>query len=434
MRITDFFNTDFVDYSSYDNLRKIASAIDGQKNAARKILFTVLNKNIKDKIKVSQLGSKVAEFSEYLHGNLDGVIVNLAQDFVGTNNIPMLQKKGNFGTRFTPEASASRYIYTYGSQEFFELFKKEDNPILKHQKFEGNDIEPMFYVPSLPVLLINGAEGVSSGFAQKILPRNPKDVIKYIKAFLDNRKTNILIPFYNGFNGTIEEGINKGQWKIKGVLEKIGINKVKITEIPIGYNLKTYIKVLDTLEDKKIIQTYHDKSEDDNFLFEVTIPSKTLKEISDDELYEKLKLIKTVTENYTVMDENNNIRVFNSAEDVLNYYIEVKLKYLQFRKDYLIKKLTSDCKLELSKYLFIKNIVDDQLKINQRKKADVIADIEKIPNIIKKDDSYDYLINLPIMSLTKERMEKIIEIIKAKKNELEILKKQETKDIWLSEF
>src|SRR6056300_196271 len=100
MKISEFFNNDYVDQASYDNLRKIASLVDGQKNASRKILYTVLEKNIKEKVKVSQLGSKVAEYAEYLHGSLDGVVVNLAQDFTGTNNIPLLQKKGNFGTRF----------------------------------------------------------------------------------------------------------------------------------------------------------------------------------------------------------------------------------------------------------------------------------------------------------------------------------------------
>jgi DNA topoisomerase-2 len=130
MKITEFFSTDFVNYASYSNLRMIASLMDGQKNASRKIIYTILQKNIKEKIKVSQLGSKVAEFAEYLHGNMDGVIVNLAQDFVGTNNTPLLHKKGNFGTRFAQEASASRYIFTYGSENLFNLFKKEDNNIL----------------------------------------------------------------------------------------------------------------------------------------------------------------------------------------------------------------------------------------------------------------------------------------------------------------
>ncbi len=173
MKISTFFENDYVDQASYDNLRKIASLVDGQKNSSRKIIYTILEKNIKDEIKVSQLGSKVAEFAEYLHGNLDGVIVNLAQNFPGTNNIPLLTREGNFGTRFAQEASASRYIYTYGSKEFFQLFNKNDNAILVKQYFEGEQIEPMFYLPTLPLLLINGSEGVSSGFAQKILSRDP---------------------------------------------------------------------------------------------------------------------------------------------------------------------------------------------------------------------------------------------------------------------
>jgi len=234
MKITEFFKKDYVNFSSYDNLRKIASLVDGQKNASRKILYTILEKNIKEKVKVSQLGSKVAEFSEYLHGNLDGVIVNLGQDFPGSNNIPLVKKSGNFGTRFSQEASASRYIYASGTDEFFSLFKQEDSPILKHQFFEGEKIEPMFYVPSLPILLINGSEGVSSGFAQKILPRNPEDVKSYIKNTINGKESKTaLVPFFKGFKGKIIQGENSAQWIIKGTVQKVGINKVLITEVPI---------------------------------------------------------------------------------------------------------------------------------------------------------------------------------------------------------
>ena len=224
-KITEFFKSDYVDQASYDNLRKIASLVDGQKNAARKIIYTILQKNIKEKIKVSQLGSKVAEFAEYLHGNMDGVIVNLAQDFVGSNNLSLLQKKGNFGTRFAQESSASRYIFTYGSENLFNLFRKEDNNILVRQFFEGQEIEPVFYVPNLPVLLINGSEGVSSGFAQKILPRDPKLIKDYIISSFNNDSLPLLPPFYKGFKGSVEQGENPAQWLIKGTFDKISNSK-----------------------------------------------------------------------------------------------------------------------------------------------------------------------------------------------------------------
>lgn len=435
MKISEFFNNDYVDQASYDNLRKIASLVDGQKNASRKILYTILEKNVKEKIKVSQLGSKVAEFAEYLHGNLDGVIVNLGQDFPGTNNIPLLQKKGNFGTRFSQEASASRYIYAYGTQQFFELFRKDDTAILKNQFFEGQQIEPMYYVPTLPILLVNGSEGVSSGFAQKILPRNPESVKTYITTKLSGGQPRIkLTPHYNGFKGTIEQGENSSQWLIKGVMKITGINKVEITEVPIGYDLKSYIDVLDKLEDDKVIQGYKDKSENDNFLFEVTIPSKTLKEWSEEELMNKLKLIKKVSENYTVIDENNKIVVYESAEEIIDHYIRVKLNSLVNRKEYLKGRFEEEIRYDYSKYLFTKMIVENKLIVAKRKKTDIVADLEKVSDILTRDDSYDYLLNMNILSLTEERMTKLESDIKQKKSDLDQLVKKTIEQIWTEEI
>ena len=436
MKISTFFENDYVDQASYDNLRKIASAVDGQKNASRKILYTIMEKNIKDEIKVSQLGSKVAEFAEYLHGNMDGVIVGLAQNYPGTNNIPLLTREGNFGTRFSQEASASRYIYTYGSKEFFELFRKEDNAILPKQYFEGEQIEPRFYVPNLPLLLINGSEGVSSGFAQKILSRKSDNLKKAIKHILEGSKynENLMTPYFEGFNGIVEKGENPGQWLIKGIVTRKSINKVEISEVPIGYDLKSYIDVLDDLEDKKVIQSYKDKSENDQFLFEVNINSKDLKDWDDDTLLSKLKLVKKVTENYTAMDADNKVKVFEDSFEILSYYVSVKLNSLQQRKDYQLQKLEEEIKFDLSKYIFIKNIVENTLVINKRKKSDIENDMDKIENILRKDESFDYLLNMNILSLTEERMEKLLSDIKTKKDNLDKLKNTEIKDIWLQEL
>lgn len=433
-KITEFFGKDFVNYASYDNLRKIASLTDGQKNAARKILYTILQKNIKEKIKVSQLGSKVSEFAEYLHGNMDNVIVNLAQDYTGTNNLPLLQKKGNFGTRFAQEASASRYIFTYGSDNLFKLFNKDDIQVLTKQYFEGQEIEPMFYVPNLPILVINGSEGVSSGFAQKILPRSVEEVKKYILDYIDGKKTKKLVPHYNGFKGIIEQGEISNQWLIKGCFNKISGSKIEITEVPIGYDLKSYLGVLDDLEEKKIIKSYKDKSEDDNFKFEITMSPSDLSKLTDDDILQKFKLIKKVSENYTVMNEENKIEVHNDIYSILNSYIKIKLEYLDKRKDYQLSKLDEEIRYDLSKYTFIKNIVENKLIINKRKKADIEKDLESIENIIKKDDSFDYLLNMNIMSLTEERMNKLLEDIKTKKSDLDKLKETDIKDIWKDEI
>ncbi len=433
--VTEFFINDYVNFSSYDNLRKIASMIDGQKNASRKILYTILEKNIKSKIKVSQLGSKVSEFTEYLHGSLDGVIVNLAQDYTGTNNIPLLQKKGNFGTRFNQEASASRYIYSYGTDDFFNLFNKEDTFILKQQFFEGTKIEPRYYVPTLPILLINGSEGVSSGFAQKILPRNTNDIKKYIISKLNGRTSRIkLTPYYNNFNGSIDNGNTVKQWEIKGVVKRISKNKVRISEVPIGYDLKSYIKVLDILEDKNIIQSYKDKSENDKFLFEVTIPSKILKTWDDATILSNLKLIKKVTENYTIVDENNKIRVFENITEIIDRYYSIKLYYMKKRKVFLIKDLIKDIKLLKSKIIFIKLVVSKKLKIMNRKTEEIINDLKKIKKIEPVDGSYDFLLKMSISAITIEKQTKMMQDILKYKDELDKLKNISIQQMWLNDI
>jgi len=432
--VKDFFDTDYVDQSSYDNLRKIASVVDGQKNAARKVLYTILEKNIKDELKVKQLGEKASEFAEYLHGNMDPVIVNLAQNFAGTNNIPLLVREGNFGTRFSQGASASRYIYTHGSPEFFKYFNKEDNDILVGQTFEGAKIEPRFYVPDLPMILVNGSEGVSFGFAQKILSRNPKKLAKAIEHRLENKTVDkrLMYPYFEGFSGPVKQGDNDAQWLIYGVIKRLGVNRIQISELPVGYDLKGYLDVLDSLEEKKIIQSYVDQSENDNFLFEVTMLSKTLRELTDEEILSQLKLIKKVTENYTVIDENNKIKVFDNSLDLLDHYIKVKLEYLGKRKAHQLATIQQSIDIDQSKYLFIQSIVENKLVINKRKKVDIEKDLSGLKNIIKVDDKYDYLLSMNILSLTEERMAVLRANVEKNKQALSELQKTTINGMWQS--
>ena len=434
-KTTDFFGSEYCDYSSYDNLRKIASLVDGQKNAARKILWYTLQKNQKNEIKVSQLNSKVAEDTEYLHGDMSGVIVNLAKDYTGTNNINLMYPEGNFGTAVIPEASAPRYIYTYGTDELFDIFTKDDNEILEHQIFEGHKIEPKFMLPNLPMLLVNGAEGISSGYAQKILPRNPEEIKKYLKYRLSKdapKKPFQNKPFYRGFTGTIEPGAEAKQWEIYGIFKRVA-NKVHITELPIGYSLKSYIKVLNKLEDDKIIIAYEDNT-DKTFNFTVQFNRKYLDSLSDEKIIDILKLKKKVTENYTVMDQFNVVKNFDSISEIFNEYYDVKIDYLHKRKEHLLKTITQDIRISVSKYMFIKAIQDGTLIITKRPTEDIIADLDKMDKVIKLDDKYDYLLNMSIRSLTKERMQKLLESIKNLKLDLDTLNKTSVQKMWLDEL
>jgi len=418
MKITDFFNTDYVDYASYDNLRKIASYIDGQKNTARKILYTVIDKNITKEIKVDQLSNKMAEHTQYLHGGAQGVIVTMAQNYTGTNNLPVLTREGNFGTRFSPEASAPRYIYTMKEKYTDKLFLKADNDILIPQEFEGDKIEPRFYVPTLPLLLINGSEGISSGFAQKVLGRNPVHIRNYIENKLNGSKKKVdLKPFFNGFTGTVEQGEESNKWLIKGSFVRKTITSIEITELPIGYNLKSYIKVLDKLEDDKVIRSYKDLSDGDLFKFIVNIESKVLKSWNDEKVLDKLKLVKKLSENYTCMDENNKIRVFKSVEEILEAFIDIRLQYFTKRKASQLAGIKNSLRILASKYIFISAVIKGTIEVNNKKKDEIIKQIETVDNIQMDEGSYDFLLRMPIYSLTEEKVQELLTQIKSGKAE-----------------
>lgn len=438
MKVQEFLNTKLVNYASYDNIRSIGSCIDGLKNASRKILYTVHEKKIKEKTKVSQLSAKCAEFSDYLHGDasLQGVIVTLGQDYSGTNNIPLLKKFGNFGTRSAQKASAPRYIFAKGSDEFFKLFKYEDDAILDEQYFEGNKIEPKFYVPTLPMLLINGSEGISTGFSQKILPRNPENIKKYIidKLNGNNPSIDLLNPWFKDFSGTITNNSDvqsHDKWRISGIIEHVKKNEYFIKEIPLQYDLTSYISVLDDLKDSGKILRYTNDSDGNNLLqFRVWMPKNY--EYSES-IYDLLKLTKCIGENYTSIDESNKIREFETSKDIIDYFIDIKLKYLQKRKEYLLKKYNYDLSVLKNKLLFISLYIKEKILINNKSKKEIEEQLTKL-NFLKIDDSFNYLINMPIYSLTSDKIESLKNDISELEDIINKLDSKLIKDIWIEEI
>ena len=425
IKIQDLLNKQLVNYASYDNIRKIGSAIDGLKNASRKVIFTVLEKKIKEKTKVLQLSNKCAEYADYLHGSLDGVVVTLAQDFAGTNNIPLLQKFGNFGTRCIQEASAPRYIFARGSDELFDLFK--DSEILEQQYFEGSRIEPKFYTPTLPMLLVNGSEGVSSGFAQKILPRNPENLKKYILEKLSGKEPSeeLLNPYAKNFKGNFRKDVETpNKWYIEGVVEHVKNNEYLITEIPFTYDLKTYTNVLDDLVESKTIIRYSSESDGENILkFRDTLPRGV-----NDSLITRLKLYKIVNENYTAIDENLKVREFKSAKEIIDYYIDIKLKFLQKRKTYIIEKLNKDFKILENKLRFLNMYISKELSITDKSKSELEIELEKLN--FDKFDGYSYLIGMPMYSLTTDKIKELETSIEKLKKEIETVTKTSIEQMW----
>jgi len=433
MNINDFYMNDYLSFAGYDNWRKIASYVDGLKPSARKCIYTILSKNISNPKKVSQIKSSVAEYTSYIHGDdsLVGVIVNLAQNFVGANNIPLLKCEGNFGNRTQPSASAARYIFTCKEDYLDLIFNSDDNNVLIEQIFEGEKIEPKYYVPIIPLILVNGSEGLSVGFSQKILPRNPIDLVNAIKEILDDKEISIdLIPYFKGFSGKVFRR-EEGGFEIHGTFKKIG-DKLVIDELPIGYDLKSYKKVLNTLEEKKVISDYNDLTDTKTDKFQFSIKYKDLDKKTDYEILETFKLIKRVSENFTTMDENNVVKVFSDEKEILKNYVNIRLQYYTKRKEYKIEKIEYELLILRNKLKFISDIISKKLIISNKSKQNIIEQMDELNYYNKIEDSYDYLLRMQMYSLTSEKIDELKTQLLNKKNELNELKNKDIKD-WYKE-
>lgn len=442
MKISDFFENEFSAYSQYDSYRSIGNFIDGLKPTARKLIHTVQKNNIKDPAKLSSLVNRMSEECEFLHGpvSAEGVAVGLAQDFAGSNNLNLLKPAGSFGTRTIPKAAASRYIKTCQSSIFGSIFNDNDKAILAPQEFEGTQIEPVFFLPTLPLILVNGSEGIGNGFAQKILPRNPKDVVLGIIEYLKTGKIDKITPWYHNYSGTIKH-IENSSYEIIGSFEKVAgkYNKKKIiiNEIPIGYDLEKYIKVLMKLEDEKTILDFSDESEDNTFKFVLDVPNE-LYVLSDEEILNKLSLIKRVTENFTCIGEHNQIVEFKNETEILESFIKIRLDYYQKRKDYMLSVVEKELNTMNAKYSFIEAIINKKLLIYQKNKSEIVEQIDKLKikiyPVFSKFNDYNFLLNMPIHSFTNETLNSIRKDQVKKENEFKVLSSKTNRKLWLEDL
>ena len=435
--ISEFYETDYIDAASYDNLRKIGSVVDGLKNSGRKIVHTMIQKNIKTDIKVTRLQSSISEFTDYLHNEdlLANAISNMGRRYVGTNQVPLIKAEGNFGKRHKPKASAGRYIFSASEAYLTKLFNPYDFKLLKHQTFEGLNIEPRYYVPVLPVILMNGSrDGVTPGYYQNIYPRKVSDIVRITKNFIKTDKVNVPKPSFDGFNGSVEafKG-TKNKWIMKGVWEKVSSFNIRITEIPLGYSLKKYITHLNKLEDNKVINGYINKSSPtkDTFEFNVKVNRKFFADNTNEQITKILGLEKTFVEHFNVMGENNRMLEYTTPNEVFLEYAKIRLDYYTKRKNMRIADITYDIKYHASKYFFIKGVIAESIVIPKRTKEQINKNLDDTKGVIKHEDSYSYLLNMPIISMTDENMEKLLKKINLLKEELEFVKNQTEKEAWL---
>ena len=460
----DFIHKELIHFSNSDNKRSLACLIDGLKTSHRKILFCAFKKKLFKEIRVAQFAGYVSEHGGYHHGeaSLQGAIVNMAQNFVGSNNINILEPIGQFGTRIMggSDSAQPRYIHTCIPELLPHIYNKDDFNILNYNDDDGFLVEPDFYVPIIPMILVNGSEGIGTGWSSYIPSYNPLDIIDNIKHMIDNYKDGKLLkedlcelkPWYNGYTGSIEK-LDEKRYISRGKYNVINDTTVEITELPVKVWTDKYKEFLETLiidntKDKKgkkkeYIRNYTSQCTDSKVSFRITMHPDDLDDLTyykeqDSEgqnIFEKtFKLTgKINTSNMVMYDEKGFLKKFNNVLDILENYFVVRMEHYQKRKDFQLQNIKRELLVVNARVKFILEFISGEIIISNRTKANLLQQLVD-RNYPEVEGDYDYLIKMPIYNLTKERIEELNNEKDIKTEMFSNLESKEIYDIWKDEL
>jgi len=434
-----FINNELMEFSMYNNVRQIQNSVDGFKPSQRKAFYTLIKKNIHSEIKVSSLSGAIIDLASYHHGNvsLEEAIVGMAQDFVGINNINLLSPKGQFGSRMKggSDKASPRYIFTRLSDITGYIFRKEDNDILDYLDDDGSPIEPRYYAPIIPMVLVNGSFGLGSGYSSEVPMFNPIELIDYLSNKIQGKKCKSVTPFYRGFNGEIIHDVDNNRYITRGIYEKSNANVIRVTELPIGMWNDKYFEKLDKLIDDKKIKDYVKNCTDTVIDIKIILTKENMDELMDgDDVHKKLNLETYLSaKNMHLFDAECKIKKYEDQYEIIEDFYKVRMDYYTRRKNYQLEEFKREIKIIQNRIKFLKTVIDGGILINKRTRDLVEKDIEKLL-FDKVDNTYGYLLNMSIMSFTKERLQELKEEYDKTKLKYKDLIDTSEETIWLREL
>lgn len=448
--VSDFINYELSHFSKYDCSRSIPSIMDGLKPSQRKIIYIALKYVSKNEMKVAQLAPKVSELTDYHHGetSLMGAIIGLAQDYVGSNNINLLLPLGGFGSRLQlgGDAASPRYIFTKLNPVALKIFDSKDSTLLKYLESDGSQIEPEWFAPVLPMILVNGALGIGTGFSTTILQYDPKHLAQYIQTMLTGSKPEKnLMPYYRGFTGTIEKDApNKyttyAVWNFDDRKRCL-----QITDLPINVgtdNYKAFCEKLLVQEGSPLADVVYGNTDtivDIKFIFKPAEYPK-YKAMSRDELVKEFKLSsKLNATNMYLFNADGRIEKFSNVYSIIKYYFIKRLDLYVKRREALIAQLQYEILILTNKAKFIKAVKNGEIDQRTMTEASLLKALvdgfDADPRSTSTGlSSYEYLIGMTYRSFTNENAAKMKALVKEKEAEMKELEATPTETMWSNDL
>jgi DNA topoisomerase-2 len=326
---------------------------------------------------------------------------------------------------------------------------------LSYVNDDGTLVEPEFYVPIIPMILINGSKGIGTGYSADIPSYNPTEIVEYIQHYLetDTFMEKKFVPYYEGFTGIVRE-IEESKYLIKGVYQDIDDSSICVTELPIGTwteDYKAFIEKLMNPEDdgkskkkkKIIVKDYSDMSTDTkveiviNFTSSVELSKlKAKQNDTNNGLEEYLNLTTTVRDtNMNMFDHKQRLRKYKSVNEIIQTYIPVRMDFYVKRKQSIISKLENELKVLSNKAKFITQQLNDEIDLRRKKKIEVVKMLESNGyDVINGDAEFKYLRNMPIDSVIEENVEKLLKEKGNKQSDLDKINATTVQSMWKEEL
>ncbi|RHZ61848.1 hypothetical protein Glove_345g28 [Diversispora epigaea] len=380
----------------------------------------------------------------------------MANNFIGSNNINLLEPSGQFGSRIQggKDSASARYINTRLNTLTRLIYSPHDDELLKYLNDDGASIEPEWYLPILPMVLVNGADGIGTGWSTSIPNFNPRDIVANLKNLMDGKELVPMSPWYRGFQGEIEK-VNDDKYKVSGIIERDNAkdNVIHITELPIKVWTQNYENDLKKLmsEDNKTntyIKGYFDESTLWRPNFEVILDDE-LVDATHEDLEKRFKTTSYLnTSNMVCFDKDGRLKKYGSPEEMLEEFYHVRLEYYFKRKEHLLKKIELECKKLRNKNRFIKMKINRSLQFEGLKRVDIInlLESEGFDKIRGKDETsanendndnssgYDYLMRTIAWNFSEEEAQKLDQLHNEKSKELSILRDKRPTELWIEDL
>ena len=449
----DFMTREMKHFSIYDNQRSIANGMDGLKISLRKILFAAFKKGgLKTEIKVAQFSGYVSEHSGYHHGeaSLNGAIIGMAQNFVGSNNINLFEPNGQFGTRLNSgrDAASERYIFTQLNPITRLIYRAEDDAVLEYLDDDGQMVEPTFYAPIVPMVLVNGTKGIGTGFSTDIMCHNPLQIIDHIQAMLLQKpeaEWGPIEPYYRGFKGTITALTSSGsggKFLIRGIHTVDAAKKqVRVTELPVGYWTEDFKKHLESLIETNAIKDYVDMSTDTVVDFTITFPATadlTSQALVDHgtAIEKLLKLYTTEsTSNMHLFDSQDQLKKYGNVRDIVRDYYATRLNLYKKRKTHQLGAMAAELLILGNKARYIQELLDGSIDLRRKRGDELTAMMQsKGYDHMDGDEQYKYLLKLPMDSVSEENVQKLLKEKGQRDSQHTALQSTSIEQLWLADL